>query len=202
MLGRRPRAVQRSEAPQPLTAPRPFCLRFLPFSHIPMCNTLHMSTNLALDDRLIEAARRAGKHKTKKEAVNAALDEYVQRRKQMRILDALHRHFRSRLRLQGGTATEFTSCERPITAMMVLVDTPVWSLALRRRPEHLSGSQPGLANALADLIREGRAQMVGPIRQELLSGIRGELNWRRSATIYEPFASHRSKQRIMRTLPA
>jgi Arc/MetJ family transcription regulator len=47
-----------------------------------------MPTNLALDDRLIEAARRAGGHKTKKDAVNAALDEYVRRRKQMRILDA------------------------------------------------------------------------------------------------------------------
>lgn len=53
-----------------------------------MCNTSHMPTNLALDDRLIEEARRAGGHKTKKEAVNAALDEYVRKRKQMRILDA------------------------------------------------------------------------------------------------------------------
>jgi Arc/MetJ family transcription regulator len=44
-----------------------------------------MSTNLALDDRLIEEARAAGGHKTKREAVNAALAEYVQRRKQMRI---------------------------------------------------------------------------------------------------------------------
>jgi Arc/MetJ family transcription regulator len=47
-----------------------------------------MPTNLALDDRLIEEARRAGGHKTKKEAVNAALDEYVRRRKQMKLLDA------------------------------------------------------------------------------------------------------------------
>jgi len=47
-----------------------------------------MATNLALDDRLIEEAQRAGKHKTKKEAVTAALNEYVRRRKQMRILDA------------------------------------------------------------------------------------------------------------------
>ena len=47
-----------------------------------------MPTNLTLDDRLIEEARRAGKHKTKKEAVNAALDEYVQRRERMGILDA------------------------------------------------------------------------------------------------------------------
>ena len=45
-----------------------------------------MATNLALDDRLIEEARRAGGHKTKKEAVTAALDEYVRRRKQQRIL--------------------------------------------------------------------------------------------------------------------
>jgi len=47
-----------------------------------------MATNLALDDRLIEEARRIGKHKTKKEAVTAALDEYVRRRKQMKILEA------------------------------------------------------------------------------------------------------------------
>ncbi len=45
-----------------------------------------MPTNLALDDRLIEEARRAGGHKTKKEAVNAALDEYVRKRKQLQIL--------------------------------------------------------------------------------------------------------------------
>ena len=53
-----------------------------------MCKTLHMATNLALDDSLIEEARRAGKHKTKKEAVTAALGEYIQRRKQVRILEA------------------------------------------------------------------------------------------------------------------
>lgn len=46
-----------------------------------------MATNLALDDRLIRAAQRAGKHKTKKEAVNAALAEYVKRHREQRILD-------------------------------------------------------------------------------------------------------------------
>jgi len=61
---------------------------FVFYLHINMCNILHMPTNLALDDQLIEEARRAGKHKTKKEAVNAALDEYVRKRKQMRILEA------------------------------------------------------------------------------------------------------------------
>jgi len=45
-----------------------------------------MATNLALDDNLIEEARRAGGHKTKKEAVTAALAEYVKRRRQLRVL--------------------------------------------------------------------------------------------------------------------
>ncbi len=45
-----------------------------------------MATNLAIDDRLIDEARRIGKHKTKKEAVTAALTEYIDHRKQMEIL--------------------------------------------------------------------------------------------------------------------
>ncbi len=46
-----------------------------------------MPTNLALDDRLIERVRKLGKHKTKKAAVTAAMQEYVQRREQLRILE-------------------------------------------------------------------------------------------------------------------
>jgi hypothetical protein len=46
-----------------------------------------MATNLALDDALIEEARRVGEHKTKKEAVTAALDEYIRRRKQLKIVE-------------------------------------------------------------------------------------------------------------------
>ncbi len=46
-----------------------------------------MPTNLALDDKLIEEARRIGGHKTKREAVSAALDEYVRRRNQLRIVE-------------------------------------------------------------------------------------------------------------------
>ena len=45
-----------------------------------------MPTNLALDDRLIEEARRIGGHATKKQAVTAALDEYIRRRKQLEVL--------------------------------------------------------------------------------------------------------------------
>lgn len=47
-----------------------------------------MATNLALDDKLIEEAQKAGNHRTKKDAVMAALSEYVKRRKQQRILKA------------------------------------------------------------------------------------------------------------------
>jgi Arc/MetJ family transcription regulator len=46
-----------------------------------------MATNLALDDKLIDEARKIGNHKTKKEAVTAALDEYIRRRKQLEILE-------------------------------------------------------------------------------------------------------------------
>lgn len=45
-----------------------------------------MATNLAIDDHLIEEARNVGGHKTKKEAVTAALNEYIKRRKQREII--------------------------------------------------------------------------------------------------------------------
>jgi predicted nucleic acid-binding protein len=62
---------------------------------------------------------------------------------------------------------------------MVLVDTSVWFLALRRRSADLSPEQERLRLELSELIREGRAQPFGPIRQELLSGIREESQYRR-----------------------
>lgn len=45
-----------------------------------------MPTNLAIDDNLIEEARKVGRHRTKKEAVTAALDEYIRRRKQLDVI--------------------------------------------------------------------------------------------------------------------
>ena len=47
-----------------------------------------MPTNLAIDDSLIEEARRIGQHKTKKEAVTCALAEYIAHRKRLKILDS------------------------------------------------------------------------------------------------------------------
>lgn len=46
-----------------------------------------MPTNLAIDDRLIAEAQKVGHHRTKKEAVTAALDEYIRKRKQLDIIE-------------------------------------------------------------------------------------------------------------------
>lgn len=46
-----------------------------------------MATNLALDNKLIDEAVRVGGHRTKKAAVTEALEEYVQRRKQLEVLE-------------------------------------------------------------------------------------------------------------------
>ena len=58
--------------------------------------------------------------------------------------------------------------------MNVLVDTSVWSLALRRaRPV-----DSPVVRELAELIREGRVVMIGAVRQEILSGIRDSRQFR------------------------
>lgn len=54
--------------------------------------------------------------------------------------------------------------------MKVLVDTSVWSVALRRRAAR---DRPEVQE-LRSLIDEGRVAIIGPIRQELLSGIRSD----------------------------
>ena len=55
--------------------------------------------------------------------------------------------------------------------MNVLVDTSVWSLALRRNKDKLSNEELIISNALKELIMETKAVIIGPIRQEILSGI-------------------------------
>jgi predicted nucleic acid-binding protein len=74
--------------------------------------------------------------------------------------------------------------------MKVLVDTPVWSLALRR-----SGSQAPEDQLLIDefyeLINEARVVLIGPVRQELLSGIPN----------YDQFTALREKLQAFDDLP-
>jgi Arc/MetJ family transcription regulator len=46
-----------------------------------------MPSNLAIDDHLLKEAQRVGGHRTKKETVNEALREYIQRRQQAKVVD-------------------------------------------------------------------------------------------------------------------
>lgn len=52
--------------------------------------------------------------------------------------------------------------------MRVLVDTSVWSKALR------TNHDPSNSHHLVELIKDGRVEIIGPIRQEVLSGIRSQ----------------------------
>jgi predicted nucleic acid-binding protein len=63
--------------------------------------------------------------------------------------------------------------------MNVLVDTSVWSLALRRKHETLGSPQRLLVMELSELIREGRVRVIGLVRQELLSGIKSNEQYER-----------------------
>ncbi|MGA3211679.1 MAG: PIN domain-containing protein [Terriglobales bacterium] len=72
--------------------------------------------------------------------------------------------------------------------MKVLVDTSVWSLALRRKDANrLSAVEQQLTASLAEAIRDGRVAMLGPIRQELLSGIRDAVQFQRIKIVLEAF---------------
>jgi Arc/MetJ family transcription regulator len=46
-----------------------------------------MATNLAIDDKLLTSAQKIGKIKTKKDTVNTALKEFIERRKQEEVID-------------------------------------------------------------------------------------------------------------------
>ena len=58
--------------------------------------------------------------------------------------------------------------------MRVLIDTTVWSLALRRHRRQLSLPQRTAALVLRDLLSRGLALLIDPVRQEVLSGIRDD----------------------------
>ncbi len=54
--------------------------------------------------------------------------------------------------------------------MKIIIDTCVWSLALGRN----ESQDNEYVHELKELIREVRAQLIGPVRQELLSGIKSK----------------------------
>jgi len=67
--------------------------------------------------------------------------------------------------------------------MKVIVDTSVWSLALRRDQK---GSLAPVQELLR-LIHSHRVQLIGPIRQEILSGIRSESQFNKLRKHLESF---------------
>jgi predicted nucleic acid-binding protein len=63
--------------------------------------------------------------------------------------------------------------------MNVVVDTSVWSLLFRRRTDSLGTTDQAIVDRLKELIDECRVVMLGPVRQEVLSGIRREEHFKR-----------------------
>lgn len=72
--------------------------------------------------------------------------------------------------------------------MKVIVDTCVWSLALRRRDQvRLGAHDQKTLDELREATRDRRAAIIGPIRQELLSGIREKDRFARVRDLLDPF---------------
>lgn len=69
--------------------------------------------------------------------------------------------------------------------MNVLVDSSVWSLALRR---NTTNDAIDIVNILRDLIADGRVALLGAIRQEVLSGVRYNEQFARVARVSSCFS--------------
>ncbi|MEA1970169.1 MAG: PIN domain-containing protein [Thermodesulfobacteriota bacterium] len=68
--------------------------------------------------------------------------------------------------------------------MKVLVDTCIWSLALRRIEQPASNIE---VVEFQELIEEVRVQLIGPIRQEILSGIKRKQQFSKLKKILSAF---------------
>src|SRR5438477_580676 len=69
--------------------------------------------------------------------------------------------------------------------MSVLVDTPVWSLLLRRPRQ--SGPE---VETIRALIQRGEARIIGAVRQEVLSGLRSREQFARVRDHLRAFPNH------------
>ena len=66
--------------------------------------------------------------------------------------------------------------------MKVLVDTCIWSYALRHKNPDLE-----IETILKEIIKDGRLVIIGPIRQEILSGISKETQFEFLKELLSPF---------------
>jgi predicted nucleic acid-binding protein len=72
--------------------------------------------------------------------------------------------------------------------LRLIVDTCVWSLALRRRDKtRLNAQETHLLAELREAIQDRRVAIIGPIRQEILSGIRDPAQFAKTAEMLDPF---------------
>jgi predicted nucleic acid-binding protein len=71
--------------------------------------------------------------------------------------------------------------------MNLLPDSSVWAVALRRRKTAIRTPEERSTILLADAISEGRVVMIGPIRQELLSGIKDKAHFAKLKYSLEAF---------------
>lgn len=73
--------------------------------------------------------------------------------------------------------------------MKVIVDTSIWSLALRRK----DSNESSIVSELETLITDFRIQLIGPIRQELLSGIKSESQFKKLRMYLRSFPDYTIK---------
>ena len=82
--------------------------------------------------------------------------------------------------------------------MKVIVDTDVWSEALRK-----GGNKPSAAvRELGELIENGRVQMVGLIRMEMLCGVRGEKRFEKLKQAMAAFPDRALDAEVFKTAAA
>ena len=74
---------------------------------------------------------------------------------------------------------------------MVLVDTSVWSLALRRPAHRLSEVERRHVHEWTGLVRRGEAALIGVVRQDLLTGIRDFAAFQRLRVALRSFPDER-----------
>ena len=72
--------------------------------------------------------------------------------------------------------------------MKVLVDTSIWSLAFRRK--RTQNNQ--IISELESLIKEVRVQLIGPIRQEILSGIKSGKQFEKLKNYLQSFPDYKA----------
>jgi predicted nucleic acid-binding protein len=72
--------------------------------------------------------------------------------------------------------------------MKLIVDTCVWSLSLRRRnAARINTGEQQLLAQLREAIQDRRVAIIGPIRQEILSGIKDQVQFAKTGELLDPF---------------